>query len=79
MKLAEISLCRGEWGRKEAQKLLSSLQLRFLDCYTTEAEGIEDKEQMLKIENEFCLEDIAFEMPVGYIGKASLHSCSNEV
>lgn len=79
MKLAEISLCQREWGRGEAQKLLSSLQLRFLDCYTTDAEGVQDKERMLKIDNEFSLEHIAFEMPVGCTGKASLHSWPNEV
>lgn len=74
MKLAEISPCEGEGGSREAQKLLSSLRLRFLDCCTADAEGIQDKEQMLKTDNEFSLEHIAFEMPVGSTGKAGLHS-----
>lgn len=44
MEFAEISLCRGQRGKGEAQKSLSGLQLRFLDRHTPDGKGIQGKE-----------------------------------
>lgn len=54
--------------------MLTRLQLRFPDYYTADRKGIQDKEQMLRIDNEFGFEHIAFEMPMGYTGKDSLQT-----